>query len=710
MSLSVADGVITAGADAVNTTYTVSGLSFQPKAIFFFWCGRATTGQGEADHNWGSGFATSTSSRRCYISQSDHGAAAAASDHARFNDCCIATLTVAGALASKIDLNAINSDGFQLIVDDNLPAGLVISWIAWGGSDITDVAIVDFSEPGSTGNQDISVGFALDTGQDDKAVIFLGGVDTAFGSITSWSNWMLGVAAGNSPVNAVLTGNTIDSSDPSEADTYCRNGDCVANLGTGAAVVSRASVSAWLSTGFRLNWAEVDGGTTWEQSALVIKGGRWNVGDATTSTGTSNQDEVVGIVPKGILLASHGKAQSTADTSQAVDERIVGVATAAASRSTAGMLQKDAANTMDIGIAHRNDAMYVNQSTASTITVEGLMDLVDFVVTGDGFTYVMDDADPSPAFFWYLACADAPVTGYTLDASPGSFSLSGVAASTIADRILSGDPGNYSLSGIAASLLRDYPLTVSPGAFALNGVDASFIADRMLDASPGSFVLTGTSASLLRDYFLIALPGAIDVAGVAASTLADRVLTLSPASFTVTGVDAGLLLGRMLDAGVGSFIITGADATLLYTPTGAYVLVAEPGSFTLTGVSAVLVADRLLNASPGTFVLTGSNADLLALRELLADIGVFSLMGFDSSLLADRILTASSGAFTVSGVAAELIPTIIAVYGKVQRIVVSDKRQAVSSPGRLAIFDDAGRFVAGPSRSAIDSSKHRSIS
>lgn len=412
MSLQVADGSVTITTAAVNTTFTATctaadGRTFVPKAVFLFWSGRTTTGQGEARSKFGFGFFTATNSRRCTTTQSAHNSAAAATDHLWYNDACIATLDAAGALDGKADIDALTSDGFRLIIDDTFASDLIVGWIAWGGEDITDVAIVDFNEPLSSGTQDINVGFALNTGIDDKAVIFLHQEDEASGTPDTASSFCFGVAAGDTPANALLAGNSSDGSDPTDSVSYCRSGECVAHVDFGPTnVYSRGGVSVWLSTGFRINWTEV-GGLALGWSALVIKGGRWFVGDSVTSTGTSNQVEATPYTPKGLLFGSHGKAASSADTPQDVDERIIGVATGPASRRCAAMLDKDNAATTDVGIAYREDCFYINQSTAGTIAVEGLADLVSFDTT-PGFTFVMDDADPGAAFFFYLGCADAP--------------------------------------------------------------------------------------------------------------------------------------------------------------------------------------------------------------------------------------------------------------------------------------------------------------
>jgi hypothetical protein len=428
MALQVASGTITLTTGAIGTTFAVSGLPWDlttiPTFIFLFWSGRATTGQGEANHKFGAGFAVSPTSERAYTSQSEHASGSADTDRAWHDDCCVSTLTVDGGLDGKAALDALTTDGFRLIIADVFSADLQVGWIAIGGSAL-EFAIVDFISPAATGDQDYNAGLALNTGLDDKAVIFLGGPVSDAGVPNTFSQWMLGAAAGDTPVNAVLAGTSDQSAGTSITGSYCLIGECIATLYTDV-IRQRASLTTWLSTGFRLNWAEIPPFLV-RHSALVIKGERWQIGDSLTSTGTTNQTEATDYIPKALLIASHGKAQSTSDAVDAGDERIVGVAVSPTSRQCAAVLDKDAAPNMDIGIAFSETAMYVNQSIAAAIVQEGAMDLVSFDAT-PGFTYVMDDADPAAAFFWYLLAAEAAGTPVSRAAAVSLESLTGPAS------------------------------------------------------------------------------------------------------------------------------------------------------------------------------------------------------------------------------------------------------------------------------------------
>jgi hypothetical protein len=63
-------------------------------------------------------------------------------------------------------------------------------------------------------------------------------------------------------------------------------------------------------------------------------------------------------------------------------------------------MDDDAATTAIVGTAFEYDAVYINMP-GTAATVQGLMDVK--TIDSDGFTMIMDDADPSQAFVWYLA-------------------------------------------------------------------------------------------------------------------------------------------------------------------------------------------------------------------------------------------------------------------------------------------------------------------
>lgn len=406
--MQVASGTITITTGAVGTTFSATGLSFQPVAVFLCWSGRATAGQGEADQTFGAGFFTGTSARRVHtISADNANGGAYASQLAWANNACVGILdNTGGGFIGLADVDAILSDGFRLIVDDQFPANLIVGWLAIGGSEVS-ADIVDWTNRSGTGTQDITTAFALDTGLDDKLVIALGGVDKDAGITGAWGRFGIGVAAGNTIAQALSLHGTRQNANPSETWAYSRMGDLIQWSGAVGvdSITLLATLTTWLSTGFRLNYTENSPAAgTIRFTALVLKGGRYEVGNFTTVTDTDPHSEATTYMPLALLLSSVGRTESAADTPTPPAEISVGVATGASARWAAGVLEKDNVSTSDIGIAFLSDAMYLNQSTDATIVIEGQMDLDSFDST-PGFTWRMDDADPSASFVWYVVFA-----------------------------------------------------------------------------------------------------------------------------------------------------------------------------------------------------------------------------------------------------------------------------------------------------------------
>ena len=141
MALEAAIGTIAwATSDTVGTDLTVSGLSFQPKAIMLFGVGRNHSSDvvGGRDADFVIGFATSTTSRSVNQSVIEDGV----DDEQTWmlSDACflnnlngISDELVVG----RLDLQSFESDGFVLNVDVVAMYDVIFGYIAWGGSDLT---------------------------------------------------------------------------------------------------------------------------------------------------------------------------------------------------------------------------------------------------------------------------------------------------------------------------------------------------------------------------------------------------------------------------------------------------------------------------------------------------------------------------------------------------------------------------------------------
>lgn len=707
MALEVATGTFAATTAAAGNTVSVTGLSFQPKVVIFLWSGRTflSPGQSELDHKMGIGFMISATDRGGHTTQSDHGNTTMSTDKQLFNDACIKFLTITGTVESALDFDAWLSDGFRLIIDDASGTNFLVSYIALGGSDLTDVKSVAVSSAAAPGSQDTTtVGFQPD------CVIFFG-PSSSLNSSTGWSDFSFGVAAGASPLNYVTGGTSVDAIGTAITLSYCRAGHCITELGQDQ-VDKRANVSAWLSNGFTLNWDETTSGSSY--IALCLKGGQYVVGDILSQTNTTNFSETgLAFQPKALIVASHNKTQSTVDTSQPHDERTIGFATGAAARSYVSIIDKDAAANADVGVAHNTDAVYGNQSTATAIAIEGLMDLVSF--DSGGFTAVMDDADPTQEFVWYLAIGDSAVTSYTATAALTAGSATLAATATFAPGTKTATAaltvGNATL---AASAEFDAP--VYTGTSALDTGTATLAAS----ATSAEPTYTGTAALTAANASLAASATHITPTYTATSSLTAANATLdAPTIFippTFTGTSAFTVSNATLTASAthttpvytGTSSLTAANATL--TAAAQFGTVIYTGAGTLTAGNPTLVASatHVAPTYTGTSSLTATNATLNAAATSADPVytGDGLLVAGNSTLAAAATFTSpvyagiaqlAAGQSTLAASATFAVP----VYTATAALTTANPQLAATAFFNVSISTATANLVVGATTIAV---------
>lgn len=404
MALEFAHGTVSwLAADVATTTYVVSGLSFQPKALRFFWTGTQTAGNTGTTLNGrrGVGFAVGTSDRRCAGSMSVQGSAAADTDTYAANDCVVAVTDGAGAFTAKLDLSAIASDGFTLIVDDQIPANLVVRWEAWGGSDITVATVGDIAEPAATGNQNYTVtGFTADGA--NQCVMFAGVASTAAVGTPAVTDscFSVGFASGTAAANQVhVTGNSDEGSATMDTDRYCQSGECLSQITTaGGNPNARASLTAWGTNLFTLNWA-ARGVTNRRSIFMAIKGGQWSVGELTIDGTTLNATSTVSgktFVPLGVSMISIAAAESTAATSSTNDILLMGTASSTSSRYGLSYYDFNGSANATVYIGSRSDAVlhFYDGAGANNKSFD------ISAMNSDGFTVIVDDAGAAAAAEW----------------------------------------------------------------------------------------------------------------------------------------------------------------------------------------------------------------------------------------------------------------------------------------------------------------------
>jgi hypothetical protein len=201
---------------------------------------------------------------------------------------------------------------------------------------------------------------------------------------------------------------------PTNMDTrsYCTDGEVAADCSaTNDNTTNRAEFTQWTSNGFDLNYLENDTAATLF-AYLVLKGGRYAVGDLLTQTDTTTDmvESSLGIgTPRAIMFFSSGKAKHTADTPTPEDRCSIGAAVSTSSRGAIGTQDDDGAATSQVKGAVEHDNVYVNIATGTTAAINGAMDIT--AISDSSFTCRMTDADPAQNYVWYWAIGDNAPAG-----------------------------------------------------------------------------------------------------------------------------------------------------------------------------------------------------------------------------------------------------------------------------------------------------------
>jgi len=401
---------------AATTTIPVTGLGFTPKALRFYWVGLQSNSptnlaSGAVNERRGVGFAVSATSRRCvgtFSLDNDNGGAQTGS--IAMNRCVAVTVTAAGAIDGELDINSFDADGFTLIVDDATPANITVFYEAWGGTDITLASVGDIAEPAGTGTQNYSAtGF---TSEGLNQVVMFAGVQSINAVNTGQaqdSGLCVGFASSTSSTNnIVVVGNSDTGSDPSDTDGYCFQGDCLAQIviGGGTAVNARATLSAWGTNQFTLDWT-ARATSNRRYIYLAIKGGSWRASSYTIAGNTLNATTTVSDLPffplRGISLIGRMTAQNTAATATVQDRIGFGSASGTTSRNSAGILDNNNQDPTQIGTIVQYNSVLSFPTGAGAVTAT--YDINAFGL--NSFQIIVDTAGGvASEFQGYLAFGD----------------------------------------------------------------------------------------------------------------------------------------------------------------------------------------------------------------------------------------------------------------------------------------------------------------
>jgi hypothetical protein len=396
------------GLGAAATTVVRTGYGFQPKACLYWWSGRVESTTSFAAQNLqpGFGMATGPTSRACVTSYSQNGIGTMVTNrrHDNANVINLSTnVSTVDQLAASADLQSFDAGGQTLVITDSFSGALNIRvhCLALGGSDLTDAAVVQFVGSGTTGAQDVTVGF------EPTGVVLLGFGSGTPPALTTPAFLSIGVATGASAQGVV---SFIDADNTSSSNTghYGFGGDSAASWANYLALSARAAFTTMLPTGFRVTWT---GSTGQYLYALALRGGSMLVGNVVTST-TLNATIVasgLGFTPTGVFLLSSSAAQDAAGTPALQANLSLGAFTSLTSRGAQSIVSNNAANSAVCASSINEDACLrmLNSGTVSA----GVVDVS--AVGSDGFTLIMDVADVTTAkYVTYLAFGNSAAVAF----------------------------------------------------------------------------------------------------------------------------------------------------------------------------------------------------------------------------------------------------------------------------------------------------------
>jgi hypothetical protein len=384
------------GISTESCNLEIADVGFQPEALIFWWNGQAASGLGAGHAFPGFGFCTSATERAAITGSVEDGSVAGDVNLYHTFSACVALQQISGNVNGLLDLVTLDAGGFTLAVDNQSTTDYLVHYLALGG-DITGAKVGTFNCTTATGTQNVTgVGFQ------PEFVLFATPSDPQV-SPNSAARISLAIGAATGPSNeGVISLRQRDNLNPSQCGAYGFSDECIANPYFSGGLRNRAEFTSFLADGFQINWLEAI--SSYVIFYLALAGGDYHVGETLTRTDTSEFSETgLGFAPAAAMFLSNCRAEDTQDTESVEQEWSVGAVASTTNRAAQGHNALNGVSPSSVWSIARNDAVYAHISTAGA--VDGLMDVVS--LDADGFTLVMDDADPSAAFVGYIAFGPA---------------------------------------------------------------------------------------------------------------------------------------------------------------------------------------------------------------------------------------------------------------------------------------------------------------
>lgn len=258
----------------------VTGSPCTPKVLILTW-NIADEDSARGSYSFGFGIGVSSTSRASIYGRSSDGSINADGTHS--NNRILRTINESATAVNAGDLVSLNSDGFTLnAIAVNSTVISRVRWLTLGGSDLSNVSLVQYQSPTSAGSQALTgAGFAP-----DAVIIFTNSISTAPTSTVSNGDTYpgIGYAARIQGGQAALGVSVLHTAN---TETRAQSTSDVVYVPSTSAMLWQASVSSWDTDGITLNWSTVQSTAVYFW-VLYLKGPQFAVASTTQPTASGN--------------------------------------------------------------------------------------------------------------------------------------------------------------------------------------------------------------------------------------------------------------------------------------------------------------------------------------------------------------------------------------------------------------------------------------
>lgn len=555
-----------------------------------------------------------------------------------------ATTPTVEAEADFVDFTTGGAGRFTINVTDAPAAGDQIHYVAFYGTDLTNVAVKEFTAKiTSTGTKaETGVGFQ------GKAMLLMGLARTATGNAAGLNCWM-GAAVSTTQRGSIYWG-ARDGHTSSE-EHYRNATKCVSiPVANGNAIDALADFVSWDSDGFTLDWTDF-AASAWLCSALVFKGGQFEVDTILAPAATGNQDITTAFDPTGVFL--FGTGQTTADATEGAEAH---VAIGGGDGTTEGHIWGVEDNVVNTDANMRtNTTKAIGVAThPSTVAAEA-----DLTLGTSKYSLNWTTTRENSAFFG-LAVGNA---------GGASISRSASDALTLADsvaRVFVGVRTTTNTLTLADTTTRTF-VGERTATEALTLADVATQIKEILRSASDAIGLSDAATRL--GTFVRSASDALTLADVASRTgtfvrSTSDALTLSDVATQIKEIlrSASDAIGLSdVVTRVGTFVRTVSDALTLADTA------SRVGSFSRTASDSLTLAD----VASQVRALVRSVADAIGLSDAATRLGSFVRTTSDAVGLAD---VATQLIVSVGGVVGGIPPLIRAAYHTIGRLLAGHDR------------------------------------